>query len=229
MKLKTILQFSLAVGMGLSAVCYANNVSDKHNIIIFGDSLSDMGNNTWVTPEGGVTGAPITNQPTPATGHELGIAKLLWPNILVGYINHTPLDVNDPILYSKLNKLNPNEQDVNYAYASAETGYNYLDDTSSAAYPPYVTSKCTQGPGIHYNVACVPGVLIQMDLYFNSITAQSINPNTKFIIWAGANDVFITDDTTAKYTHLTAVSVGNSINAPNQLTDALTLTWKINA
>ena len=35
-------------------------------------------------------------------------------------------------------------------------------------------------------------------------------------------------NTTAKYTHLTAVSVGNSVDALNQLTDALTLTWEIN-
>lgn len=35
-------------------------------------------------------------------------------------------------------------------------------------------------------------------------------------------------NTTAKYTHLTAVSVGNSVDALNQLADALTLTWEIN-
>ena len=83
--------------------------SAQANVIVFGDSLSDMGNNTWVTGSG-FSGAPITNQPTAA-------ARVLWPNLLVSALDGKPVTTNDPYLSSSRRQTgyNPLVDNVNYA------------------------------------------------------------------------------------------------------------------
>ena len=139
------------------------------NVVIFGDSLSDTGNNAWVAIDGySRGGAPITN------GYKI------WPDFLV---NHPNL-VSETALYLYADHRNPTVDNINYAYASAETGDQYIDDTTSAAYPPY-NVNC-QGPG----TGCVPGVINQIDFFAQDLKGQTPNPKTLFIIWAGGNDIF---------------------------------------
>lgn len=156
--------------------------SAQANVIFFGDSLSDMGNNTWVTGSG-FSGAPITNQPTAA-------ARLLWPNLLVSALDGKPVTTNDPYLSSSRRQTgyNPLVDNVNYAYASAESGADYVNDLdNSKGYPPYI--DCQQPGLIDKTHACVPGVLLQVQSYLQEVSNQP-SPHTMFIIWVGGNDFF---------------------------------------
>jgi len=171
--------------IGLTLFCVMTmttaNIQGNQNIIIFGDSLSDMGNNTWIVGKG-YHGAPITNQPTAA-------AKVLWPNLIVSQIHGTPLSPHDPFLFSQsASPHDPLQDDVNFAYASAETGANYLNDLDfSRGYPPYV--HCAKPGLVDATHSCVPGLIAQVQLYLTQVQQQP-NPNTVFILWAGGNDFF---------------------------------------
>ncbi len=178
--------------------------SDKayQNIITFGDSLTDTGNNYWVNSEG-VIGAPITSS-LDASGDEryvwldyfvnevhLGAGKQIYPSRLIGY---SDLDIH------------PDRDNVNYAYASALTTDDFVDDTNPLI--PYfpIQSDC-QAPGRTHadGSACVPGMLKQLDIYLSEIN-QKIGGDTLFVLWGGGNDVF---------NGLAPLSVNNGNEAPD--------------
>lgn len=148
------------------------------NMIIFGDSLSDTGNNTWIQ----ATGAPITSLDKQGN-------KYIWVNYLSEKI------FKNPAYYSAKLKSSPLTHTVSYAYASADTSMDYLNANWPNATPqPLVNTKCIR-PGLIQNTqgdiisACVPGLLKQIDLYLNDVS-QKPSSSTLFFIWAGANDLF---------------------------------------
>jgi phospholipase/lecithinase/hemolysin len=160
------------------------------NIIIFGDSLSDSaslssqaggkqdkGNNTWIKTQG-KTGAPITSE------DESTHLNPVWGN----YLTNNTLS---PSSQMKQLNVSPLTNNINYAWASAETGENYLNDLSSKPYPPYDTDMCLSvGAGkIDDNTSCVPSLLTQIQLYLTDVEDKP-SSDTKYIIWSGGNDVF---------------------------------------
>lgn len=163
--------------------------AQTQNIIVFGDSLSDAGpnlksndtgNNDWVITTNKV-GAPITSVDILSSNHPLWInyvANTLLPNssVIPYHMLKTP---QDAYYYN-----------IDYAYASAETNEHYLNDLDTEhAYPSYVDENCTHPGFVAANLACVPGILKQIDIYLTDVNKHP-NPNTLFIIWAGGNDIF---------------------------------------
>ncbi len=153
----------------------------KNNMIFFGDSLSDVGNNTWILMDGEI-GAPITNLNN--QNH-----KYLWPNYLV-----TEKLKKEVYPSSQIN-LAPFNDNVSYAYASADSSDNYLNtDWPQKDTPaPYINQSCTQ-PGVIKDEmgtivsTCVPGLLKQVDIYLAQVKYKP-NSKTIFFIWVGANDL----------------------------------------
>jgi len=199
--LKNILTaMAIALALSIFSTSYASTTHYFDNIIIFGDSLSDagdghlrtqntndddIGNNTWVKTAGRV-GAPITSLDINSQTHPL------WVNDFIQNFsdlkNHQAIHPSRDI--GRLH-LNPYSQNIDYAYASAETGLKYLnDDLRTSLYSPY-NSRCNTGGLIEPGNACVPGVRQQVTSYLNDVHNQP-NPNTVFILWAGGND-FIND------------------------------------
>jgi len=157
------------------------------HIIIFGDSLSDagentpaedVGNNFWAVAQG-KTGAPIVNMDTRTQTHPL------WVNWF-SELQH-PRDTLHPWRLLNDKELDPAVHSVNYAFASAETGDHWLNDISGEKYPPYVDAICHAPGKIGPKTACVPGVLKQVQLYLNAV--HHPDPDTVFIVWAGGNDM----------------------------------------
>ena len=158
------------------------------HLVFFGDSLSDSGmnlphedkgNNLWARTQG-KTGAPIVN-PDVSTG-----THPLWTNWLTRRL--APSDTLTPLRVATAHQLDPAGQSLNYAFAAAETGNHYLNDLSSEIFPPYVDAIC-QAPGkISDTAACVPGVLKQIQLYLAAVPHPA--SDTRFILWAGGNDIF---------------------------------------
>lgn len=152
-----------------------------NNIIFFGDSLSDVGNNTWILLNN-TMGAPITN---PNAQNN----KSIWINYLVDQ------KLNQPVYPSNSLHINPLMDNVSYAYASATTVNHYLNTDWPQNDPPdpTVNSVCIQ-PGLVKDTAgnitstCVPGLQKQVDLYLNQVQLKP-NQNTVFFIWTGANDL----------------------------------------
>ena len=170
-------------------ICLLFNCANA-NIIIFGDSLSDsaslssragdkqdQGNNTWIKTQG-KTGAPITSE------DESTHLNPVWGN----YLTNNTLS---PSSQMKQLNVSPLTNNINYAWASSETGENFLNDLSSKPYPPYDTDICLSiGPGkIDDNTSCVPSLLTQVQLYLTDVEGKP-SSDTKFIIWSGGNDVF---------------------------------------
>lgn len=147
------------------------------NVIVFGDSLSDIGNNSWVKTNGTV-GAPITNL-------DKNNKQPIWINDFIMLQLHT----ND-VFPSKLRKhYSPYTANISYAWASAETGNNYLNDANDQAAYHHYNPQCKQPGLISKNNACVPGVLLQIKAYLKAVNNRP-NSNTVFILMAGGNDIF---------------------------------------
>lgn len=167
----------------ISSTALANHPKKYNNIIVFGDSLSDIGNNHWAKAEGKV-GAPMTNEEKPNNS-----SRPLWINKLMKLL------LPKETIYSSTKisqaQLNPFYNSMSCAWASAETGMHYLNDAAdSAPYPNYNDSACAnQGPGLlSAQEACVPGVRRQITIYLHTVNHP--DSKTLFIIWAGGNDVF---------------------------------------
>lgn len=157
-------------------------------VIIFGDSLSDAGmntpnqdrgNNLWIKTQG-KTGAPITSLDPETRTHPL------WVNQLTHF--RLPGNTLYPLRMMLMQQANPATHSINYAYASAETGNHFLNDISGKAFPPYVDQICKKPGQISANIACVPGVLKQIQMYLDAVGHKPA-PDTLFIIWAGGNDI----------------------------------------
>lgn len=177
------------------------------NLIVFGDSLSDaaswstnlnqashksMGNNYWIPVEG-TTGAPITSQDKQTQ------QQTLWPNYLV---QNTTLFSENPnqtrLIYPSSQMdffgFSPLRYNIDYAWASAETGRRYLNDMDSKKIDQgyyYADESCqiTGAGKIDATHACVPGVLTQVQTYLKAVNYKP-NPRSLIILWAGANDIF---------------------------------------
>ncbi len=164
---------------------FLNNVFADYaklkNMIVFGDSLSDIGNNTWILLDG-IVGTPITN---PNKQNE----KYLWFNYLVHEkLNSIPYPSRKP-------HLNPLSDNISYAYATADTSHDYLNtDWPQIDTPlPSINPDCTKpGPIKDANgqilSTCVPGLLLQVDSYLTAVHHKP-GAETLFFIWSGANDL----------------------------------------
>ncbi|MSP53817.1 MAG: hypothetical protein EXR81_06180 [Gammaproteobacteria bacterium] len=164
-----------------SSFLYAQSFS---NFIIFGDSLSDIGNNTWVaTPGRGANfshGAPISNL-DPKTNR-----PMIWPHYLAAMdiVSQKTIIASTRWYHESLSKIN-----MVYAYASAETGTNYINDqVEPFPYP----QNCTTAGLINSQASCVPNLHTQIKFYLANLQQINEKPgkNTIYIIWAGGNDVF---------------------------------------
>ncbi len=159
------------------------------NMIFFGDSLSDIGNNNWILMNG-VVGTPITN---PNAQNR----KDIWINYLVNktlnyLVNKT---LNKPVYASSRPNLNPLNDNISYAYASADTSDYYFNTDWPQKDPPlpYMNPNCIH-PGVIKDAAgniistCVPGLIKQVDAYLDSV---QYNPNLEsiYFIWSGGNDL----------------------------------------
>ncbi|MDX1902068.1 MAG: SGNH/GDSL hydrolase family protein [Gammaproteobacteria bacterium] len=163
-------------------------VTPQTKIIIFGDSLSDAGmntsatdsgNNTWAKDQGR-TGSPLTNIDSNTK------TRALWVNYFI--TKKFPELKIWPIRIARLKQLDIRNTSINYAYASAETGDNYLDDFVRIPFPPYVNQTCSIPGDPTPQLHCVPGILKQIDLYLSEV--HHPDDQTIFFIWAGGNDIF---------------------------------------
>ncbi len=151
-------------------------------MIFFGDSLSDIGNNTWVLMDG-IVGTPITN-PDPMNENK----RYLWVNYLTSHFK-------EPVYPSNQLGSSSRMRSISYAYASADTSNHYLNaDWPQKNTPaPFVNQHCIQ-PGLIKDSAgniistCVPGLLKQIDAYLNAVKNKP-TPGSVFFIWAGGNDL----------------------------------------
>ena len=172
-----------------AALAIKPNQPEITNMIFFGDSLTDVGNNTWILING-IFGAPITNPNDQSL-------KYIWPNYLVRK------KLNKPVYPSSQPNISPFSDNISYAYAGAETGEQY----NNTNWPPNTqvptnNPDCTQPGSIQDSTGnikstCNPGLLQQVDLYLQD-THFMPNPKTLFFIWAGANDIFDYYNTNAK-------------------------------
>ena len=151
------------------------------HMIFFGDSLSDVGNNTWVKLDD-VVGTPLTNPNAQSS-------KLIWVNDLV------EKKLNQLTYPSSAAHINPLQDNIDYAFADATTINGYLNASWPQNDPPApsVNPACLQ-PGPIKDAAgnitstCVPGLQKQVDLYLNQVQFKP-DQNTVFFIWSGANDL----------------------------------------
>lgn len=205
----------VCVSYFLSSTAYAVQASSEpktgyqySNIIVFGDSLSDAtsldgkfndphGNNFWVKSPG-TTGAPISSV------NKKRHARVIWPNYLAEQLSITnnnnafilsPENIHIyPSSQARRQKLSALTTNIDYAWASAETGKDYVNDanwSTVTGYPNYNNAACDKhGPGlIAAKNSCVPGVIIQISQFLKD-THQKPNPKSLVIIWGGGNDVF---------------------------------------
>ncbi|MCL9783255.1 SGNH/GDSL hydrolase family protein [Vibrio sp. S4M6] len=182
---KKLLQFggitSLLIYVFSSVPAYA---AISH-VIVLGDSLSDSGNNTWVTTEGPYVGAAITN---PAQDGQ----RYTWANYFVKSFNQQEGDDGQSEL-TPSSKATLSSTNINYAWASAETGMHYLNDMTSSPYFVYNDSQCPEPGAVDpkNGVYCVPSVGKQIELFLSRQgLQQSYRQESLFILWAGGNDMF---------------------------------------
>jgi len=152
---------------------------DQTKIVIFGDSLSDIDNNTWAE-DTGKTGAPFTNI------DESTSTRPLWVNYF--FEKKFPTQTILPSRIAEEQHIDLLGKNIDYAFASAETGDQYLNDHSGEIFPPYIDQVCHEAGQIAPGIYCVPGVLRQISTYLDAV--HHPDSNTIFIIWAGGNDIF---------------------------------------
>ncbi|WP_108649333.1 SGNH/GDSL hydrolase family protein [Dongshaea marina] len=169
-----LMMVSLLVGLSFMPV-YGQAVS---HLLIFGDSLSDSGNNSWITTEGPYVGAAISNP------DENGVRKT-WANYFADKFSQK-------LGYGTQGELLPFSRaaddtlNINFAWASAETGDHYLNDMTSSPYFIYDDEICPQ-PGIidpEHGIYCVPSVGKQIDLFLQGY--PSYLQNSLIVLWGVA-------------------------------------------
>jgi phospholipase/lecithinase/hemolysin len=78
---------------------------------------------------------------------------------------------------------------VDFAWASAETGQRYVNDLSTPfSYPQH----CKKPGYVNAHLSCVPGMMLQVQQYLRDLKSTQAKPSkqTMFVLWAGGNDVF---------------------------------------
>ena len=167
---------------------YSVATSAQHfsNLIVFGDSLSDIGNSTWDKVPGRgakyLYGAPITNLDPDK------LVPLLWVQYLAARHQFTETTVLPSQHWRGQSLLTTN---MDYAWASAETGDRYLNDQQR---PFAYADQCHKMGLINSQLSCVPGVIVQVKQFLLAVHNHHQQPGkqTLFIIWAGGNDIFDT-------------------------------------
>ena len=171
------------------------NIQVKPSILILGDSMSDgalldekdpnrKGNNNWTMSEGReenpTIGAPITNWPNNT--------PLIWVNHMAEYTFKGRKEAPTIGGLYQCSNTACNYDVLNAAFASAETGNNYVNDLSSKPYAPTNNDCITYGDFRQQGIgSCVPGMLKQIELISNG----SVNwPELTVYVWAGSNDLF---------------------------------------
>jgi len=213
MKLKTAFLATLASAMLATTAITLAAAQTPSNIIVFGDSLSDIGNNNWIY----ATGTPITNLDSKGN-------KFTWVNYLADSLFKQPAWYSDyPNKSHQFSYVN----NVSYAYAGADTSNDYLNaDWPVQTSMPAVNADCSK-PGLLKNLgtvtsACVPGLLKQVDLYLSDVR-QKPYATSLFFIWAGGNDLFYklptTDETPEQIKQIIGTAVMNIVQAKNTLMD----------
>ncbi len=204
MRVNKIILLVTIILSGFVAMAWAS-LQSSGNIIVFGDSLSDMGNNTWIH----ATGAPITS-----------LDKQGNKNTWVNYLSEKLF--KSPTYNSTKLRVSPLTHSVNYAYASADTSADYLNaDWPNATPIPKVNTEC-QNPGLLKNSqgdvtsVCVPGLLKQIDLYLKDVD-QKPNSNSVFFIWTGANDLFYKLPAGQSPEQIIATAITHIVQAKNTL------------
>ena len=193
------------LGLLLSSSVFAFT---PNNIVVFGDSLSDVGNNTWIE----AIGTPLTSLDDQAN-------RFAWPNYLAKQLTGKPAT-------SFVNATSPKDRNRVYAYASSDTSKTYLAaDWPNATPVPLINPAC-EAPGLIKNSegvvqsSCVPGVLKQVELYLSSLKNRNPDPNSVFIFWAGANDLFYKLALKEPPDQIIATAVNNLVLAKNMLIQA---------
>ena len=170
-----IIRFVFTCIVALSAITVSAASFDR--VVIFGDSLSDTGANGLLDSGNNFFERTASDKGAPITNYDFTLGGAwLWDNDFVK--SEKLLDGKLYPAYKINNKYD--NKNLNYAFASAETGDNYLDDLKKAKYPPYVNCD-------HAGKGCVPGVLKQISFY---LAQNKVRPDTLYIIWAGGNDIF---------------------------------------
>lgn len=163
---------------------FVSGAKSFSNVIVFGDSLSDIGNNDSVfIPARGAEfarGTPITNV-DPITQR-----PTIWPQYLMRahLFDQASLLASRQWSHQKLMEAN-----ISYAYASAETGSGYLNDMVAPASYVY---NCKTAGQLNASENCVPNLQQQVQTYLSNLQTNQEKPgqNTLFIVWAGGNDFF---------------------------------------
>lgn len=176
-----LLGSSLAVAFLFAAPLSAT--TQYSNLIVFGDSYSDVGNNTWLDVPGRGTdfahGAPVSNLDP----------KTKTPRIWVQYLVANHIFKRADIMPSRLwHSESLSEVNVDYAWAGAEAGKRFINDLS---HPFSYPKDCPRAGYLNRDLSCVPGVLLQVKQYLHDLKHNDEKPGQKtmFVIWAGENDV----------------------------------------
>lgn len=161
------------------------------NIVVFGDSLSDVGYYNGlpqITPNW--PNVPDTGSPKQPTYTTPIVGDSVWPQYLKSFIGMTVRtnNTNTPPLNKKAGVVKPAVDGHIYAAGGASTvcsgipGSNYAPPPIGPALQGGSGDECSNPKIQKYN---------QIDNYLNQCDGKA-NPDNVFIIWGGANDIFIT-------------------------------------
>lgn len=177
MKIKTLLACAFLL---ITSVSFTAPKYDR--MILFGDSLSDIGNNQWANHDtrqpwtADIDGAPVTNY---VDGHP----GKIWAQDLVAdsalFQSKKIIASTNPAIKGDASKTTDS---VDYAWASAISKRGYANDMG------YKLSWCKKPA--HYakaGVTCVPGALEQVKRY---LAQNKVDKESLYVIWIGGNDLF---------------------------------------
>lgn len=155
------------------------------NIITFGESTVDSpglneteGNNYWVKAQDGNTGTAITNPDQQGN-------RYTWVNYLAMQLNLLAGDEVTPWRVAANNPtMNPNTNNVNYAFASSLAVGEYSDDD-------YQPNQSCKMPGLtgDNKSACIPSFKQQIALYLADLT-EPTSQDSLYVVSIGGNDIF---------------------------------------
>ena len=167
----------------LFATSIAVALDSFEHIKVFGDSLSDVGNNAWYlsqSPTETIIGAPITNRDDNGQ-------RRIW----IQYFEKKAGIGGNQLLPARGYFDNPsavNQNNLDYAVAGAISADGYFNDNGIP------TADCHM-PGKFGTKICIPGLLKQVKLYLENAkkdpaSFKTASQHTLYIFWVGGNDIF---------------------------------------